>query len=166
MMWVYVLWFAMFCLIGGSTLLTVWAREDTFVRRLAMYLFFLSIPAFGLVVSQTLGWHKPYALTWDLPIGDSRVLANKMVLDEGIYLYLDDHEREPRPIVLPWSNEMANEIQKLIEEAAPDSNGQFMMRYEPSYSTSGPMFHPMPQPPALLPKPQQPEAPHLEGGDA
>lgn len=85
------------------------------------------------------------------------MLAAKLVQDEAIYLYIDDPVRsEPRPIVLPWSNDTANRIQRLQEEAGRDAQGQFIMRYEPSLDTHAPQFHPLPQSPALPPKPNPP----------
>jgi hypothetical protein len=91
------------------------------------------------------------------------VLAAKMVQDEAIYLYLDDPTRtEPRPLKLPWSNDAANRIQKLQDEAGPEANGHFMLRYEPWLDTYAQQFHPLPQPPVLPPKPTPPPAPHFE----
>jgi hypothetical protein len=119
----------------------------------------------GAAAIESLGWHKPLRLVWDLEAGDHRVLAAKMVQDQGIYLYLDDPVRiEPRPILLPWDNEAANRIQKLMDEAEPDAQGQFMMRYEPSLDVHAPQFHPLPQPPVLPPKPRQERGLQFEQG--
>ncbi|MFW6028312.1 MAG: hypothetical protein ACOC9Q_02175 [bacterium] len=102
------------------------------------------------------------ALAWELSAGDHRVLAVKMVQDKAIYIYLDAGRREPWLLLLPWSNEAANRIQKLQDKAPPDSHGEFMLRYEPSLDVHKPQFHPLPQPPMLPPKPAPSSAPHLE----
>jgi hypothetical protein len=128
-------------------------------------LFLFGIPVVGAAAIESLGWHKPLRLVWDLEAGDHRVLAAKMVQDQGIYLYLDDPVRiEPRPVQLPWDNAAANRIQKLMDEAPSDSQGQFMMRYEPSLDVHAPQFHPLPQPPVLPPKPRQERGLQFEQG--
>ncbi|OCP19376.1 MULTISPECIES: hypothetical protein [unclassified Ensifer] len=140
-------------LFAAEAWLAIWSRRDTWGRLLTVLLFIVGLPAIAIVAVESLGWHKPLALVWDFQPGEHRVLAAKLVQDEAIYLYIDDPIRsEPRPIILPWSNDMANRIQKLQDEANPDANGQFIMRYEPSLDTHAPQFHPLPQPPALPPK--------------
>lgn len=144
-----------------ATITIVWARRDTWVRHVAPVAMCLTAIYIMYVMMQTLGWHKPYHFA-DLTEGDHRVLAAKMVQDDAIYLYLDSIVREPLPLKLPWNNEVANRIQELIDKAHPDSQGQFMMRYEPSLDTHAPQFHPLPQPPALPPKPPQEVVPHYD----
>lgn len=152
-------------LFSAAAWLAIWSRRDTWARPAAMLLFLAGIPTIGAAAVESLGWHKPLPLAWDLAPGDHRVLAAKLVQDQAIYLYLDDAARvEPRPLVLPWSNDAANRIQALQDQAGPDSNGQFVMRYEPSLDTHAPQFHPLPQPPALPPKPVPPPAPRFELG--
>jgi hypothetical protein len=163
----YVIWLfiAMLALLASTAWLAVWSRRDTWARPAAVFLFLIGIPAVAAAGIESLGWHKPLGLVWDLGSGEHRVLAAKMVQDRGIYLYLDDPVRvEPRPILLPWDNDAANRIQKLMDEARPDERGQFMMRYEPSLDIHGPQFHPLPQPPALPPKPRPERGLHLEQG--
>ena len=163
----YVLWLSMALLVlfASAAWLAVWSRRDTWGRPGAVLLFLIGIPVVAAAGVESLGWHKPLRLVWDLGNGDHRVLAAKMVQDRGIYLYLDDPVRvEPRPLLLPWSNEAANRIQKLIDEAKPEAHGQFMMRYTPSLDVHAPQFHPLPQPPALPPKPRPERGLNLEQG--
>jgi hypothetical protein len=138
-------------------------RWDTSARAACLGLFLLCFPVLPGVFIETTGTHKHWDFAWDLPEGDSRVLGAKMVYLEGIYLYIDTGRDAPWPVVLPWDNEMADEIQKQMDEALPDSKGQFMMRYEPSLDLHAPQFHPLPQPPLLPPKPRRERAPHIEG---
>lgn len=142
--------------------LAAWSRKDTWARPAAIALFLVSLPAIAAAGLQSLGHHRPLEMAWELTAGDHRVLAAKMVQDEAIYLYLDAGRSEPWPLRLPWSNATADRIQKLQESAEGDANGQFMFRYEPSLDVHKPQFHPLPQPPALPPKPQPQRAPHLD----
>ena len=153
----YVVWLstAIVALFALAAWLAVWSRRETMARVAAVILFLGGIPAIAAAGIESLGWHKPLELSWDLEPGDHRVLAAKMVQDEAIYLYLDDPDRmEPRPVTLAWANDLANRIQKLQDEADPDAKGQFIMRYERSFDIHAPQFHPLPQPPVLPPKPR------------
>lgn len=163
----YVAWLGLIvvALFAAAASTAIWSRRDTWGRSAAMALFLGGVPLVAAAGVESLGWHKPLFLAWDLEPGDYRVLAVKMVQDRAIYLYLDDPGRmEPRPIVMPWSNDAANRIQKLVDEAGPENQGQFMMRYERSLDVQGPQFHPLPQPPALPPKPEPEQVPHFEQG--
>jgi len=149
-------------LFAAAAWLAVWSRRDTWARPAAVALFLLGVPAIAAAGIQALGQHRPYSMAWEIGAGDYRVLAAKMVQDEAIYLYIDAGRSEPWPLVYPWDNDIANRIAKLQDEAVGDAKGQFMMRYEPSLDTNAPQFHPLPQPPAMPPKPRQETAPHLE----
>lgn len=165
MSYVVALAVAILGLFAASTWLAVWSRRDTWGRPAAMGLFLLGVPAITVAGVESLGWHKPMSLAWDLEAGDHRVLAVKMVQDEAIYLYLDDGTRiEPRPLMLPWDNGTANRIQALMDESGPEANGEFMLRYEPSLDISEQQFHPLPQPPVLPPKVAPEPAPHFNPG--
>lgn len=158
-----ILWGSILAITAASALFAAWSRHETAVRSLCVGLFLLCFPVLTGVYIETTGTHKNWDHAWDLPEGDSRVIGAKMIQGEGIYLYIDTGRHAPWPLVLPWDNDMANDIQKEMDEAQPDSNGQFMMRYEPSLDTHAPQFHPLPQPPALPPKPRREQAPHIEG---
>jgi hypothetical protein len=151
----YIAWLGLgvIALFAAAAWIAIWSRRDTWGRHAAVLVFIIGLPAIAAAGVESLGWHRPLKLSWDLEPGDHRVLAVKMVQDRAIYIYLDDGQREePRPIVMPWSNQAANRIQGLIEEGGPEANGQFMMRYEPSLDVAEQQFHPLPQPPALPPK--------------
>jgi len=156
---IIVLAVAVIALFAGAAWLAAWSRKDTWARPAAMALFILGIPVVTAYAVQALGHHKPMKLAWDLPAGEHRVMAVKMVEGDAIYLYLDTTRPAPHPLSLPWSLDTAKRIQKLMDEAAEAAKGQFMMRYEPSLDTYAPQFHPLPQPPVLPPKPV-PEVEH------
>jgi hypothetical protein len=121
------------------------------------------MPTIAVAAIESLGWHRPIDLVWDLDSGDYRVLAAKMVQDKAIYIYIDDDARvEPRPIILPWNNDVANAIQRALDGAPDGAEGQFVMRYEPSLDMSEQQFHPLPQEPALPPKDAPEPATHYQ----
>lgn len=152
----YTVWLALgvLGLFAAAAWLAVWSRRDTWGRTAAMFLFLAAMPTIGLAAVESLGWHRPIQLVWDLDQGDYRVLAAKMVQDEAIYIYVDDESRvEPRPLLLPWDNATANAIQRALDGAPDGAEGEFMMSYEPAIGMNEQQFRPVPQAPALPPKP-------------
>ncbi len=138
---------AIVALVAASAFLAVWSRRDTVGRTIAVALFVVSIPAAYGASVEMLGHHRPLWSAWDLPAGDHLVLGVKMVQDRAIYLYLDGGNREePRPLILPWSNEQASKIQKAMDGAPEGRGGQFIMS---TNAENGEMVaHPLPQPAA------------------
>jgi hypothetical protein len=161
----YVVWLALgvIGLFAGAAWLAIWSRRDTWARPAAVVLFLAGMPTIAVAAIESLGWHRPIDLVWDLDSGDYRVLAAKMVQDKAIYIYIDDDARvEPRPIILPWNNDIANAIQRALDGAPDGAEGQFVMRYEPSLDMSEQQFHPLPQEPALPPKDAPEPATHYQ----
>lgn len=118
-------------LFAAAAFLAIWTRRDTRGRAMAMVLFAVGIPTTAAAMVESLGHHKPVDLAWDLPAGEHLVLAAKLVQDRAIYLYLDDPERvEPRPLVLPWSNEQANAMQRAIDGAPDGMEGKFIVKLD------------------------------------
>ena len=151
----YTVWLALgiLALFAAAAWLAIWSRRDTWGRPGAVALFLVAIPTIGLAGVESLGWHRPIDLVWDLDEGDYRVLAAKLVQDQAIYIYVDDATRmEPRPLLLPWDNDTANAIQRALDGAPEGAEGEFMMSYEPSIEMSGQQFHPLPPEPSLPPK--------------
>lgn len=163
----YTVWLALaiVALFAAAAWLAVWSRSDTWGRSAAVVLFLAAMPTIGLAAVESLGWHRPISLAWDLDGGDYRVLAAKMVQDEAIYIYIDDETRmEPRPLLLPWDNDVANAIQRALDGAPDGAEGEFMMSYEPAIELNQQQFHPVPQAPALPPKPVPEPALNYEHG--
>lgn len=151
----YTVWLALavIALFAAAAWLAIWSRRDTWGRSAAVVVFLAAVPTVGLAAVESLGWHRPIGLAWDLDEGEYRVLAAKMVQDEAIYIYIDDETRvEPRPLLLPWDNDVANAIQRALDSAPDGAEGEFMMSYEPSIEMNQQQFHPVPQEPALPPK--------------
>jgi hypothetical protein len=150
-------------LFACSAWLSAWSRRNTWGRPAAIVLFALGLPAIAAAGVQSLGQHRPMSMAWEIAAGDHRVLATKMVQGVAIYLYLDTPERfAPWPLQLPWNNANAKRIQELQDSASSDAMGQFLFSYEPSLDVHPPQFHPLPQQPALPPKPEPERAPHYQ----
>ena len=163
----YTVWLALgvLTLFAAAAWLAIWSRRDTWGRAAAVVLFLAAMPTIGLAAVESLGWHRPIHLVWDLDGGEYRVLAAKLVQDEAIYIYIDDETRvEPRPLLLPWDNDTANAIQRALDGAPDGSEGEFMMSYEPSIDVNEQQFHPLPQQPVLPPKQVPEPAVHYEHG--
>ena len=156
------IWMAIVAMFSCAAWLAIWSRKDTWGRPAAIVLFLVGLPVIAAAGVQSLGLHRPYALAWELPDGDHVVLGAKMIQDRAIYIYLDAGRDEPWPLVLPWSNEAANQIQKAQDDSGEEANGQFMARMDSSLDTNPLQFHPMPQMKALPDKPRPQAAPHYE----
>lgn len=95
-----------------------------------------------------LGRPKPAALEWSAQnFNDATVLAAKMLEDEAIYLWVQfDGMREPRAFVLPWSLNVAKELQQAMRAA--DAQGT-LVRMRKALDAQGdpnePLFYAEPQ---------------------
>lgn len=137
--------------------MTVWSRRDTVMRHIAVVVFLLAIPGLAAAAVTSLGWNKPVALAPELS-GDHQVLGSKMVEGEGIYLYLDVPDSEPRAAILPWDEQLASKLQDLLDD--PENEGGVLLRYEWSWDSHKPQFHPAPPP--VMPMPKGPPPPDPE----
>lgn len=110
---------------------------------------------------ESTGWHRPAWMAWRVSEGESyEVLAYRLVGGEVIYLYLSTDIREPRPLVLGWDDDLADELRKESEESA-DSGGVLMYRH----SFGGKQeFYSAPPPIVVPPKRGLPQSQHYERG--
>jgi hypothetical protein len=109
-------------LIGVAALLAsiaIWAPRATFVRSAAVVATAMFIPLTYLGMNELLSKPKPMAQEWaDKNVAEATVLG--VSLDEGkaIYLWLRlDGALAPRYYELPWQANVAERLQKLVEEA-------------------------------------------------
>jgi hypothetical protein len=104
--------------------------------------------------AQLLSRPKPVSLEWWLAkAADAGVLGSSIREDEGIYLWLQlEGAAEPRAYILPWSRDLAEQLQASLREAEQRQGGVRMrLPFEPSLDDRKPKFYAMPQP-ALPPK--------------
>ena len=96
------------------------------------------------------------------------MLGSSMREGEGIFLWLQLVDLvEPRSYVLPWSQELAQQLQDALCEAEENGTAvQMRLPFEPSIDNREPKFYAMPQP-AFPPKDRgEPETPQLYQGPA
>ena len=153
-------------LFAAAAWLAIWSRRGTWARPAAIVLFLIGLPMIALTGAHILGHHRPIAIAWELKKGEYLILAVKMIQDKHIYLYLEAPDRlEPWPLVLPWDNATANEIQKAMDGSdgeGTDGEGKLVMNYDPSLDDNPLQFHPLPVAPVLPAKPAPQQAPHYE----
>ncbi len=144
--------------------MTIWSRRDTVARSLSILLLVVSIPLLGIASMETLGWHKPIAAAWRLS-GEWLVLGSKMVVDEAIYIYVDVGGGEPRAIVLPWNDRVAQQLQDAMRDSRKRGQEGAILEYEWDWLERGePNFWALPEPPLPIPKGESPEPEILERG--
>jgi len=143
---------------GGFAWATAWSRRETAVRAVVFVGFVSLLPFLAIGALESLGWHKP---SWGAHEADgtSVVLASKLVRGEGIYLYVDVGDGEPRSVVFPWDDETAQKLQDAMRESARNRQQGAIMEFDHSWDNNEPQFHPLPQPRLPMPKGQEPEAP-------
>lgn len=141
-------------LAGLLSMISIWSRHHSWIRLGALAVAFLFLPLAYASYASLLSKPKPVALEWWLgEAGEATVLSSSLQEDVGIFLWLQLTEvSEPRAYVLPWSRNLAEQLQTAAREAE-EQNGQLQMRlpFEPSLDELEPKFYAMPQP-AMPPK--------------
>lgn len=144
----------------------VWAPRRPLVKFGATGLVLAFVPLGWLAFSELLSKPKPVALEWWAARADeATVLGSIMREGRGIYLWLQLAEfDEPRAYVLPWSRELAEQLQKALREAEEnDTQVRMRLPFEPSWDDREPKFYALPQP-ALPPKDVTPHNPQFYAG--
>ncbi len=141
-------------LAGLLSMISIWSRHHSSIRVGALAVAFLFLPLAYASYAALLSKPKPVALEWWLgEAGEATVLSSSIQEDVGIFLWLQLAEvSEPRAYVLPWSRDLAEQLQEAARKAE-EENGQLQMRlpFEPSLDELEPKFYAMPQP-AMPPK--------------
>lgn len=116
-----------------------------------------------VLVGTTIGRAKPL---WTETLCDTTVatvLGSQLRESDGtIFLWLQPEGCEPTAYRLPWSKDLAQQIQDAMDRAA-NGEGNGRLLFEPSWDDREPKVYPAPQQ-AMPPKPQ-PEAPIVVPGE-
>ena len=154
---------ALAVLAGVMTSISIWAPRQLRLKLCALGAAALFLPAAYAGFLHLLSMPKPVGLEWwHARTDEATVLASTIREDEGIYLWLQlSAAPEPRAYLLPWSRDLAEELQE-ARRAAEEQGGDVRMRlpFEPSLDAREPKFYALPQP-ALPPKDHAAPGPQL-----
>lgn len=133
--------------------IAIWSRRGPArARGLAVVAFVLASPIAAGALGMSLGWPVPLYSGLTAPAGEWVVLGVKMVVGKGIYVLIDDGDI-PRYYSLPWSNEMADKLQDMLDKG--ETPTITVPEFEWSWDRHPPTFQPLPQPRVLPPKPRE-----------
>lgn len=141
---------------GVAAWAVVWSRRENWCRHVAVPALVISMAALAVALTQILGHHRPIMFTTSLNT-EYRVLAHKLVEGDAIWLYLD-RGGEPLPLMLPWNNKTAEQLQDAARESKRRGQTGAIMRFDPSLDRNEPQFHPLPQQTTPQPKGDPPPA--------
>jgi hypothetical protein len=154
-------------LFGGAILVTfvltsisIWAPRRVVVRLTAFGLSVLFVPLSYAAFAALLSKPKPVALEWlRAATQEANVLGSTIREGEAIYVWLlMPGVDEPRAYTLPWSMDVAQQLQEARRKAEEQGTGLGMrLPFEHSWDKQEPKFFPLPQP-AMPPK-DEPGAP-------
>ena len=147
--------FALVAVLAGLvTSIAVWAPRRLWIKLCALGATLLFMPTAYASMMQLLSMPKPVTYEWwHTKASEATVLGSSMQENKGIYLWLQLPDvAEPRAYVLPWSRELAEQLQTAQREAESNGSGvQMRLPFEPSLDDREPKFYALPQP-ALPPK--------------
>jgi hypothetical protein len=146
------------------TSISIWAPRRVIVRFAAFGLAVLFVPLSYASFAALLSKPKPVSLEWMRGnTKEANVLGATMREGEAIYIWLQiSGVDEPRAYALPWSREVAQQLQEARRKAEEQGTGLGMrLPFEHSWDKQEPKFYPLPQP-AMPPKDLPNHAPPLQ----
>jgi hypothetical protein len=161
----FIIGVALLCILATHS---IWAPRRMRVKISALLTTLLFLPLGYAAMVQLLSKPKPVHLEWwQAHADEAAVLGSSMREGQGIYLWLQMVDlAEPRSYVLPWSQELAQQLQEALREAEENGTGvQMRLPFEPSLDNREPRFYALPQP-AFPPKDRNDPAPDLFAGPA
>jgi hypothetical protein len=148
-----------FALLLGAFIFLILPRAGLARRALSVGIFVLLIAVVYGGSIEMLGRPKPLRLEWR-DAANAQVVSAVPVENEAIYVWLIvPGSSEPCAYVLPWSLEVAQQLQEATSQAEADGTAVRMtMPFESSLDDREPMFYAMPQR-AMPPKDYQEDSP-------
>ncbi len=148
-----------FALLLGAFVFLILPRAGLARRALSVGIFMLLIAVVYGGSIELLGRPKLLQLEWR-DAADAQVMSAVPVENEAIYVWLlMPGSSEPVAYVLPWSMQVAQQLQVAMSQAEAEGTAVRMaMPFEPSLDDREPMFYAMPQP-AMPPKDYRAESP-------
>lgn len=133
--------------------IAVWSPRKIWVKVTALVATTLFLPVAYGGLADLLSRPKPIGFEWShLDVSEATVLGSRLEEGEAIYLWLGiDGIPEPRSYVLPWNQEMAEQLHKAQQKAEVEGTGvQMQMPFEPSMDNRERRFYAQPQEPRPL----------------
>ena len=150
-------------LAGSLALIGIWAPRKLWVKVTALVTTGLFLPVAYLSMSDLLSRPKPIDMEWThIDLAEAAVLGARLEEDVAIYLWLAiEGLEEPRSYVLPWDQNMAEQLYDAQRAAEEQGTGvRVQMPFETSLDTQERKFYAEPQPP--LPEKQvAPQSPAI-----
>ena len=118
----FIVFGAMLCVTALLASIAIWSPRRAPVRTLAVVLTALFVPIGYLGISELLSQPKPMQHEWfKRHVDEATVLGVSLSEGQAIYLWLRlEDSLEPRFYVLPWQQQLAENLQKLVDEAIRD----------------------------------------------
>lgn len=141
-------------LAGSITSISVWAPRRLWLKLTGLGIATLFLPLAYASMAHLLSLPKPVELEWWLVHAkEATVLGNSIRENDAIYVWLQlEDTTEPRAYALPWSRDLAEQLQAAQREAEENQTlVQMRLPFERSLDEREPRFYAMPQPP-LQPK--------------
>lgn len=139
---------ALSVLAGLMTSISIWAPRRLWLKLSAVGTAAVFLPTAYASLLHLLSMPKPVELEWwHARAEQATVLGSSMQEGEGIYLWLQMRGvPEPRAYVLPWSRDLAEQLQAAQREAQ-EQESQVRMRlpFERSLEDREPKFYALPQ---------------------
>ena len=133
------------------TSFTVWSRKETWMRVAAVLVFLGMTPALAGVSFFSLSHPRPVT-EYSVPCMDCRVLSMYMRQDMAIWLWLETADG-PRYWVLPWDNELANNLQGAADQEEGDGTPYLFLYDEDTDNVEFDTIPVLPDPPKTVPPP-------------
>jgi hypothetical protein len=136
-------------LAGVISSISVWSPRRFGLKLSAIGASGLFLPAAYLGFVALLGQPKPVQLEWlRARAPEATVLASSFRENQAIYVWLQLNDvAEPRAYAIPWSRDLAEQLQTAQRQAAENQTQvQMRMPFEPSLEEREPKFYAMPQP--------------------
>lgn len=155
-------WYAgTLALLAVLALVAVRAAEGGRWRALILFLVLAFLPVGFASMADLLSRPKPMTLAWaQATVPEAAVLGASIREGEGLFLLLDEGRGgEPRYYRVAWDRELAEQLQKALQEASRNGTTPMMRRpYERSWDDQEQKFYAPPQP--KLPEKPEPGPGH------
>ncbi len=128
---------------------TIWSPRKVRIKVLAIVMFTLFVPASYMSLTNLLSRPKPADMEWEQrQLSEATVLGAHLREGHSIYVWLQvAGVEEPRSYVLPWSQELAEQLYGARREAESQGTAVKMRRpFIAEEDESEPVFYAPPQP--------------------